>query len=252
MRLGLRLGWGEYGSATRISVPSRQAGYSDSRPIPCPQKLCPENPFRSGSRLGLAFRSNLRVVMRSDRNAKAAVGSERLKAGGGGADSVARPGRHPPAPVLHEALAARAHGWRARARATALAFVSAADVRQTRKRINRAARGGNAPSFRTRPPVEVHTFGDGALRRTLATHTVPGPGGAQPLLHGPVPPACAEFQPAGDARVCRITGQALWFCSWPAAGGGGQVRSHFGSRQLCARPLLSLCWSSRCTGHTGG
>jgi len=49
------------------------------------------------------------------------------------------------------------------------------------------------------PEAQVHTFGDGALRRTLATHTVPGPGGAQPLLHGPVPPACAEFQPAGDA-----------------------------------------------------
>ena len=49
--------------------------------------------------------------------------------------------------------------------------------------------------------AQSHTFDDGATRRTLATLTVPGPGGAQKLPHESTDASCADFeQTAADFR----------------------------------------------------
>jgi hypothetical protein len=56
--------------------------------------------------------------------------------------------------------------------------------------------------------VQTHTFGDGTVRRTLATHTVPGPGGVQEIHHhdddaNDGDTICNEF--AKDSKVFRST-----------------------------------------------
>ena len=54
-----------------------------------------------------------------------------------------------------------------------------------------------------------HTFPDGTVRRTMATHTVPGPGGAQKLSHGEsASSSCKEFTMASDplrSIIARVT-----------------------------------------------
>ena len=148
---------------------------------------------------------------------------------GAGADAAGGPAFAPHRVSLHDLLATSADadvGLAAALRDVGLVAVRdvpgyAAGRASALAALAACVRASSSSSSAAAAPV-VHAFADGTVRTTFATRTVPGPGGAQPLLPpsdaGAVaPPACRDLAAAGDRLRAAVDGATRAFAARVAA-----------------------------------